>query len=411
MKKSIIVITALLITGLCACRANEEIIRQSNENVADRAEQNTEVAQEPYSMMLYTEAPNPNSSIKIEYPYFSGNNFDSVNELVYDKVQNLAQIDTSFFPGDAGLTLDYKSAVTLLNNKAVSIIFWGLRSIEGGAYPTDNLITLNIDLESMEEITFEDLYAVDGDFINIFFERAFFPVNPVTSCDEVSFEEMLKLQTPEYQSADPFSISGNVSCFLKPDGIVLSMPAVHATGNDHFEAQLKYNDIQQFYLPQKKYWEGESDKSDMHEKAFMMLGNIGDLGMGHLVCTLPIQKNEDYRLYFFSSEKYTESEKAEDYDLEAANYIFPDVRENNEPTGAFIEIYYLDLADLTQDDIPELLVIAKYDVDGRVCYDTRIYESDGTGFAVNDELTQKMNQKYRDVDDYPIAEIMDLPHD
>ncbi len=57
------------------------------------------------------------------------------------------------------------------------------------------------------------------------------------------------------QTVDPFSIVGNVSYFLKPDGIVLSMPAVHATGSDHFEAQLKYNDIQQFYLLEQNYWE------------------------------------------------------------------------------------------------------------------------------------------------------------
>lgn len=262
MKKRIIAVVILLVTGLCACGIHEGNIEKSNENAMDSVIQNTEVAEEPYSMMFYTEEPNSNSSIKIEYPYFTGNHFDTVNALIYGKVQNLAQIDTSFFPADAGLTLDYKSAVTLLNSKAVSIIFWGETSMEGGAYPTDNLITFNIDLETMEEITFEDLYTVNTDFVNIFFERAVFPVNPVTSYDETNFGEMLKLQTPEYQSVDPFSIPGNVSCFLKPDGIVLSMPAVHATGNDHFEAQLKYDDIQQFYLPQDKYWESEPGKGN-----------------------------------------------------------------------------------------------------------------------------------------------------
>lgn len=264
MKKSMIIIAALLVTVLCACgeTVNNETVNSETEQSSTEAdyresvtEENKKAEKDSYSMLLYTEAPNQNSSIKIEYPSFAGSKADRLNALINDKIQKLAQIDTSFFPSDTGLTIDYQSAVTLLNEKIASIIFWGSVSMEGGAYPMDNLITLNIDLESMEEITFEDLYTVNTDFLNTFFDKAFFPTDPVTSYDEAGFGEMLKLQSPEYQSVDPFSIPGNVSCFLKADGIVLSMPAVHATGNDHFEAQLKYDDIQQFYLPQDKYWE------------------------------------------------------------------------------------------------------------------------------------------------------------
>ena len=49
-------------------------------------------------------------------------------------------------------------------------------------------------------------------------------------------------------------LPGNVSCFLKPDGLVLSMPAIHATGSDHFEAQLRYEEIQSFYRLKRNYW-------------------------------------------------------------------------------------------------------------------------------------------------------------
>ena len=252
MKKNIMAIVILLVIGLCACGVDEKAIEPPYE--LDSAEQNAEhTTEETYSMMLYTEAPNQNSTIKIEYPSFSGN--DALNTLVYNKVYSLAQIDTSLFSNDAGLNIDYQFTVTLLNSKVVSIIFWGFSSIEDGAYPVNNLISLTIDLQSMKEITFEDLYTANIDFVNTFFEKAFFPTETITSYDKDSFGEMLKLQSPEYQSVDPFSISGNISCFLKPDGIVLSMPAIHATGNDHFEAQLKYDDIQQFYLLQNKYWE------------------------------------------------------------------------------------------------------------------------------------------------------------
>jgi hypothetical protein len=205
------------------------------------------------TMSIYTEAPNKNSSIKIQYPKFSNN--DTLNKMIYEKVQSFAKIDTSLFSGDASLNVDYQSEVTLKNTKLVSIIFWGPSYIDDAAYPSNDLITLNIDLLSMKEITLKDLYTTNTDFQTVFFKKAFFPENPITSYDKESFSEMLKLQSPEYQTVDPFSMADNISAFLKPDGIVLSMPALHATGSDHFEAQLKYSDIQQFYLPKQNYWE------------------------------------------------------------------------------------------------------------------------------------------------------------
>lgn len=206
-----------------------------------------------FTMSIYTEAPNKNSSIKIEYPKFNDN--DALNTLINDKVKGLAQIDTSLFSGDASLNVDYKSEVTLKNNKVVSIIFWGSSYIDDAAYPSNDLITLNIDLRSMKELTLKDLYTTNADFADVFFKKASFPENPITSYDKKSFPEMLKLQSPEYQTIDPFSDPDNIPFFLKPEGIVLSLPAVHATGSDHFEAQLNYSDIQSFYLLKQNYWE------------------------------------------------------------------------------------------------------------------------------------------------------------
>ncbi len=222
----------------------------ANENGADREKPLTG----DYKMLLYTEAPNQNSTVNIQYPSFSGDDLEGINALIYDKVQSFAKIDTSLFSGDTGLTMDYESSVTLHNSNIISIVFWGSSYADGGAHPASDLIPLNIDLLSLKEITLKDLYTTDEKFEKVFFEKAFFPADPVTSYDEQSFPEMLKLQSPEYQTISPFSTPDAVSCFLKPEGIVLSMPAVHATGSDHFEAQLPYGDIQPFYLPAQDYW-------------------------------------------------------------------------------------------------------------------------------------------------------------
>lgn len=230
------------------------------EPTTDSEVTNNETKEEPssskdYSIVDYTEAPNDKSSIKIQYPKFTASEYDAVNTLIYEKVKSLATIDTDYFSSDTGLTMDYQSAVTLQNNKIISLVFWGTSYLEGSAYPTSNLIPLNIDLQSMKEITLKDLYNTNKEFAKVFFEKAYFPTEPITSYDKDSFSQMLSLQSQDYQTLDPFSIADNVTYFLKEDGIVLSLPAVHATGSDHLEAQLNYSDIQQFYLPKQNYWE------------------------------------------------------------------------------------------------------------------------------------------------------------
>lgn len=257
MNRKVLCVSAILIGCIFAIGCGNKVIKSetSVETVKEEQGTATDTAELSKTMSVFTEAPNKNSSIKIQYPSFTGDHSDELNTLVLDKVQSFAEIDTTLFPADTALTVDYQSAVTLLNSKIVSIIFWGSSYTEDSAYPVSNLFTLNIDLQTMKEITLKDLYKTDADFEKVFFEKAFFPTDPITSYDETSFPEMLKLQSPEYQAVDPFSIADNITFFLKPDGIVFSMPAIHATGSDHLEAQLKYSDIQQFYLLQQNYWE------------------------------------------------------------------------------------------------------------------------------------------------------------
>lgn len=208
-----------------------------------------------YEMLLYTAAPNQYSDIQIRYPRFTGAGLDWLNALIEEKVQGFAQSGISAYGRDTGLSLDYQSAVTLQNSKIVSLVFWGSSNIQGSLHPFTDLIPYTIDLASRTEVSFADLYSTNGGFQKVFFQKAFFPVNPVTSYDAASFPEMLKLQTTESKTFNPFGFSDGVSFFLKPDGIVISLSAIHATGSDHFEAQIRYSDIQQFYRLKQKYWE------------------------------------------------------------------------------------------------------------------------------------------------------------
>ena len=209
-----------------------------------------------YEMQLYTKAPNQKSSVKIQYPVFSGNKAEKINAIIMEHVMEEAQLNPQYFsnPENIKLTVEYQSAVTLQNTKIISIVFWGTFDTDVSQFPTTVIFTLNIDLESLKLVSLTDLYKINGKFERTFFEKAFFPTNPVTSYNEETFTDMLKLQSSEYGTISPFTYADSMSFFLKPEGIVFSMPAMHATGGDHFEAELLYSDIQEYYLPKQIYW-------------------------------------------------------------------------------------------------------------------------------------------------------------
>ena len=193
-----------------------------------------------YTMNHYMPSP----YIDIQYPQFTD---EKLNTLILDKLSRMKENIAE------NATMIYSCAVTLNNDKMVSIVFWGGGEVVDGMHESTDLQTLNIDVKAYQELTLQDMYNVNGDFEKVFLNKAYYPSAPQTSYDAASFAEMLMLQTPAYNSVSSFSI-GVVQCFLKPDGIVLSMPSVHATGNDHFEGQLNYSDIQSFYRLQENVW-------------------------------------------------------------------------------------------------------------------------------------------------------------
>ena len=195
-----------------------------------------------YTKVEYNKAPNEKSKVKIMYPVFTGDGADNLNKIIDNMVTGYATINTDFFSAEEGLTLDYNSEVTLNDGKTVSIVFWGDSNMESSAYPTTSLYTLYYDLTDMKEIALLDLYNVNADFAKTFFSKAYYPKTPSTSYDETLFEEMLSGQ----EGFEPFAYPEYISFYLKPDSVVLSMSAVHATGSDHFEGEVKSSDIAGF---------------------------------------------------------------------------------------------------------------------------------------------------------------------
>lgn len=143
----------------------------------------------------------------------------------------------------------------------------------------------------------------------------------------------------------------------------------------------------------------------------LMLGELGGIGLGFLVCVLPGQEGEDYRLCFFKEDSIPVELSVwdvENYSLEMADYVFPDVRENNASVGRFAEIYFFDTVTIGEDRAAGLAVVAAYDTDSGTCYDTRIYRWDGAGYTPEETLMQEFNQRYSQSEDYPAEELYRL---
>jgi hypothetical protein len=147
----------------------------------------------------------------------------------------------------------------------------------------------------------------------------------------------------------------------------------------------------------------------------LMYGNVGKtLGLGTLVYSIPQSSEEDYKIYFFASKNENERYlpiTERNLELSDDTYIFPDAREGNVPIGKFQEFYSFEMGDISGDGVADLLFIACYEVEDEVYYDTRVYVGNEAGYALDSILTQKLNEKYYNAEEYPLWEVLELPHD
>ena len=160
-----------------------------------------------------------------------------------------------------------------------------------------------------------------------------------------------------------------------------------------------------------------SDASEVFEEEKRMLSSINDdlLGCGWLLYTVPDQEDQDYKLYFFADESKDGAERLTpfeemDFNLDQVDFIFPDARENNRSIGKFIGIYLFEPF-TTKSGESAWIVVATYETDGRQYYDTRIYTPSEEGYVIDESMTEELNALYSDVEEYPVLQIIEMPHD
>lgn len=161
----------------------------------------------------------------------------------------------------------------------------------------------------------------------------------------------------------------------------------------------------------------DAESMDSVEKKMLLYGGCDALGCGWLLYTVPDQEDQDYTIYFFADqskdcEERFKSFEEMDFNLDQADFIFPDARENNIAIGKFIDMYLYEPF-TTESGESAWIAVAIYETDGKQYYDTRIYTTDegGYGYVVNESMTEKLNALYSDVEEYPVWKIIEMPHD
>jgi len=210
--------------------------------------------QSQYTVLVYSNAPNQKSTVQIDYPYFGDSSFATVNQLIYDKVKSYSQeyagTDTSTDPNSDTqvITINLTFKIAFQNSKIISMYFWGESYDSLAPHPNSEFYTLNIDLTTGKEVALTDMYTVNSDFRTAFFNKA-----EQTGGAKEALQAELAL-VADGDGTDGFSYPSYLPCYLTPDGLVVSIPIDHANG-DHFEMQIAYSDVQQFYKLEQNYWE------------------------------------------------------------------------------------------------------------------------------------------------------------
>ena len=189
-------------------------------------------------------------------------------------------------------------------------------------------------------------------------------------------------------------------CFIAVNVLLGSEDGMTKEDLEEFADKIDFRILKDVKVPEMK---GDTagvptDKPLLSEKFH---GEVGNLGSGTLVITVPHDDKQDYRLYFFADKNGGRDPgfDARKLNLEDADYVFPDAREGNIPIGTFQTFDFFRVEDLDGDGAGDILLVGDYGVGEGLRYDIRVYTESGEGYVLNAELTQKLNDKYHNYED------------
>ncbi len=181
--------------------------------------------------------------VRISYPQFTDAEKTYINDLI--KSAAISVFDDLYHGYEKELTLEIDYAITLKDEKMMSVVFFGVGNRMGSAHPNRVFYTVNINLKSAEKVYLKDIVK-DIDKLRHIIENKNFTFKMYSDSETeewFSVNELIHLE--ELERCD-CSGSG-LYAYLTENALGISFSVPYAIGNHH-EFEIAYVDLDEILI-------------------------------------------------------------------------------------------------------------------------------------------------------------------
>lgn len=162
-----------------------------------------------------------------------------INDLIYDEIQKLY---ASFNPNHFEVSADVGYELETFNSMLLSIAYTGTVYGLGTPYPRSIFFTTNINVETGEIITLNDVININESFLRLIrSENAVYLIpEQKPAISEITDNTLiLRLQNSDRTDSMETESDSDVFSYFTKDSLGISIGVIHAAG-DHAEIELRY---------------------------------------------------------------------------------------------------------------------------------------------------------------------------
>lgn len=247
----IVILFCITSFALIGCKTSEKNIDHSKiETVNQEASKasNFESTQ-IISKYQLTKNTYKTENITVNYPQITNLGDENKQKILNEIIKNDAL--EGFTEGvDDKLTLEINYKIPLETSNFLSIQYYGLSTVKGAAYPTNQFYTTNIDIKNGKKLKLVDIIKIDDNFVKSFKKGSYMALESGNSELKAAVNDYVSNINNQdlinyFKQADSRKIEENPSAtysYLTNDSIVISINVPHVLG-DHAEYKIDSADI------------------------------------------------------------------------------------------------------------------------------------------------------------------------
>ncbi len=231
-KKIISVILIMLCTILTSC--SDDIERKINDEISDVGANHSKLEERTIKddnmrldSKIYSEG-----KVDIIYPQIIQLPNESLKESINEKISKQALRRVNEVQNDEKVTtLEIAYDIKRYDNKLLSVLFEGYINSEGAPYPLALAYTLNISMDSGEELELNDYFQINETYVEQYHQNK---LNVLKSFQSEAFEGL--------SDEEILTMFRNAELYLTKDSLGLVVFVPHAVG-DYAELEVQYNEL------------------------------------------------------------------------------------------------------------------------------------------------------------------------